>query len=95
MAFMNRASLYLALYESAYATAPKVVETTVSEVPKVGYKILIGHVKRVMKNPFTGDGTKSAREHVEMIEEICGLFRLPGISEDQVKKEAIIFVFIW
>ena len=91
MAFMNRASLHLALYESAYAAAPKVVETTVSEVPKVGYKIPIGHVKRVMKNPFTGDGTKSARDHVETIEDICGLFRLQRSG----KKEAIIFVFIW
>ena len=61
MAFMNRASLHLALYESAYA--PKTVKTTVPEIPKVGYKIPVGHVKRVMKNPFTGDGTKSAREH--------------------------------
>ena len=89
MAFMNHASLHLALYESAYATAPKVVETTVSEVPKVGYKIPIGHVKRVMKNPFTGDGTKSAREHVETIEDICGLFRLPGIPDDQVKRKLL------
>ena len=94
MAFMNRASLHLALYESAYATTPKVVETTVSEEPKVRYKIPVGHVKRVMKNPFTGDGTKSAREHVEIIEDICGLFRLPGIFEDQVKR-ILIFVFIW
>ena len=61
MAFMNRASLHLALYESAYANAPKVVETTVPAVPKVGYKIPVGHVKRIMKNPFTGDGTKSAQ----------------------------------
>ena len=89
MAFMNRASLHLALYESAYATTAKVVETTVSEVPEVGFKIPIGHVKRVMKNPFTGDGTKSAREHMEIIEDICGLFRLPGISEDQVKRKLL------
>ena len=72
MEFMNRTSPYLALYESAYAIAPKVVETTVSEIPKVGFKIPIGHVKRVMKNPFTGDETKSAREHMEIIEDICG-----------------------
>ena len=88
MAFMEHASLHLALYESAYANAPKVVETTVSEAPKVGIKIPAGHVKRIMKNPFTGDGTKSAREHVETIENICGLFRLP-ISNDQVKRKLL------
>ena len=87
MTFMNRASLHLALYESAYA--PKTAETTVPEVPKVGYKIPIGHVKRVMKNPFTGDGTKSAREHMELIEDICGLFRLSGIPEDEVKRKLL------
>ena len=92
MAFMNRASLHLALYESAYANAPKVVETAVPEIPKVGYKISTGHVKRVMKNPFTGDGTKSAREHVETIEDICGLFRLPGISDDQIKMKLLYSV---
>ena len=74
MAFMNHSSLHLALYESAYATTAKVVETTVPEIPKVGFKIPVGHVKRVMKDPFTGDGTKSAREHMERIEDICGLF---------------------
>jgi len=89
MAFMNRSSLHLALYESAYATTAKVVETTVSEVPKVGFKIPIGHVKRVMKNSFTGDGTKSAREHIELIEDICGLFRVPVIPEDEVKRKLL------
>ena len=89
MAFMNRTSLHLAPYESAYATAPKVVETTVSEIPKVGFKIPVGHVKRVMKDPFAEDGTKSAREHMERVEDICGLFRLPGISEDRVKRKLL------
>ena len=60
-----------------------------SEVPKVGFKVPIGHVKRVMKYPFTGDGTKSAREHIETIEEINGLFRIPGISDDQVKRKLL------
>ena len=86
---MNRTSSHLALYESAYATTPKVVETTVSEIPKVGFKIPIGHVKRVMKDPFAGDGTNSTREHVERIEDICGLFRLPGIFKDQVKRKLL------
>ena len=65
------------------------VETTVSKIPKVGFKIPIGHVKRVMKDPFAGDGTKSTCEHMERIEYVCGLFRLPGISEDQVKRKLL------
>ena len=35
------------------------------------------------------DGTKSAREHVALIKDICGLFRLPGISEHQVKRKLL------
>ena len=89
MAFKNRPSLHLALYESAYATTAKVVETAVSKIPEVGFKIPTGHVERVTKNVFSGDGTKSAHEHIEMIEEICGLFRIPGISEDYVKRKLI------
>ena len=50
-AFRKRRSLHLALYESAYATTPKVVETVVSEIPEVGFKILTSHVKRTSENP--------------------------------------------
>ena len=88
MAFMNRHEFQLALYESAYAT-PKVVETAVPESPREGYKIPVGHVKRVMKDPFLGDGAKSARDHIEHIEDICRLFRLTNISDDQVKRKLL------
>ena len=72
MAIKNRSSLHLALYESSYATTAKVVETAVSKIPEVGFKIPTSHVERVTKNAFSGDGTKTAREHIELIEEICG-----------------------
>ena len=72
MALKNPPSLHLTLYESANTTTAKVVETAVSKIPKVGFKIPTGHVERVTKNVFSVDGTKSAREHIEMIEEICG-----------------------
>jgi hypothetical protein len=55
-------------------------------VPKVGYKISTRHVRRVMEHRFNGDGSKSAKEHVEMINDICSLFRIPSISEDQVRR---------
>ena len=47
MAFMNCASLHLALYESAYANAPKVVETTVSDVPKWDLKFTLVMLKEL------------------------------------------------
>ena len=68
MALKNRPSLRLTLYESAYTTTAKVVETAVSKIPEVGFKIPTSHVERVTKNAFSGDGTKTAREHIELTE---------------------------
>jgi hypothetical protein len=58
-------------------------------VPKVGYKIPTGHVRRVMEHRFNGDGSKSTKDHVEMINYICSLFRIPGISEDEVRRKLL------
>jgi hypothetical protein len=55
MALPGQSPLGLALYESAYISTIKVVE---APVPKVGYKIPIGHVRRVMEHRFNGDGRK-------------------------------------
>ena len=60
MALKNRPSLHLTLYESAYTTTAEVVETAVPKTPEVGFKIPTGHVERVTKNVFSGDGTKTA-----------------------------------
>jgi hypothetical protein len=64
----------------------KVVE---APMPKEGYKIPTGHVRRVMEHRFNGDGSKSAKDHVEMINDICSLFRIPGIFEDEVKRKLL------
>jgi hypothetical protein len=58
-------------------------------VPKVGYKIPTGHVRRVMEHPFNGDGSKFAKDHVEMITDICSLFRISVISEDEVRRKLL------
>ena len=44
-------------------------------------------VEDVMKNPFAGDGNKTPSEHLQMIEERCSLFKLSGISHDEVKSK--------
>jgi hypothetical protein len=51
--------LGLALYEIAYISTIKVVE---APVPKVGYKIPTGQVRKVMEHRFNGDGSKSMKE---------------------------------
>ena len=52
MAFKNHPSLHLTQYESAYTTTAKVVETTVSKISDVGFKIPTGHVERVTRMHF-------------------------------------------
>src|SRR3954451_25005622 len=44
-----------------------------------------------MKNPFSGDGNKSAMEHLDFIESIYSLFTLAGIPHHLVK---IIMLFM-
>ena len=82
MAFMRDASLKLALYESAYAIKPKVVEKAPHDD---GYIIPLEFVKAVRNEYFAGDGTKAASDHIRAIEDICGLIRLKAISEEEVK----------
>jgi len=82
MAFMRDASLKLALYESAYAIKPKVVEKAPHDD---GYIIPLEFVKVVRNEYFAGDGTKAASDHIRAIEDICGLIRLKAISEEEVK----------
>ena len=60
----------------------------------MGFEIPTGHVERVTKNAFSGDGTKTVREHIEMIEGICSLFRIPGISEDYVKGSYYLCLYL-
>jgi hypothetical protein len=86
MALQGRSLLGLALYESAYISTIKVLE---APAPKGVYKIPTGHVKRIMQHRFIGDGSKSVQDHVEMIDDICSLFILPGIFEDEVRRNLL------
>ena len=40
-----------------------------------------------MKKALSGDGSKTALDHLQMIEERCSLFKLSGISEEEVKRK--------
>jgi hypothetical protein len=62
--------------------------------PTFEYQILIGHVKRVMKEPFAGDGSKTARGHLQLIEYTCSLFKLAGIPRDGVKGKLLYLSFL-
>ena len=43
-------------------------------------------LEKLLANPFAGDGTKHTDEHLIYVDEVCGLFKLAGVSGDVIKK---------
>ena len=44
-------------------------------------------LQKLLANPFTGDGTSHPDLHLIYVDEVCGLFKLVGLPEDEVKKK--------
>jgi hypothetical protein len=42
-------------------------------------------MENLFANPYAGDGTIHLDMHLIYIDELCGLFKLAGLSEDGVK----------
>ena len=51
------------------------------------YEIPSGMIEQLLANPYAGDGTKHPDMHFIHVDEICGLFKLAGLPEDEVKKK--------
>ncbi len=63
------------------APQPKVpTENIVFEIPS-------GVLEKLLANPFTGDGSSHPDLHLIYVDEVCGLFKLAGLPEDEVKKK--------
>src|SRR3989337_1857011 len=44
-------------------------------------------IEKLLANPYAGDGTVHPDMHLIYVDEICGLFKLAGLSRDGVKKK--------
>ena len=53
----------------------------------IEYEIPSGMVEQQLANPYAGDGTKHPDMHLIYVDEICGLFKLAGLSGDEAKKK--------
>ena len=53
----------------------------------IEYEIPSGMIEKLLANPYAGDGTIHPDMHLIYVDEICGLFKLAGLSEDGVKKK--------
>ena len=65
--------------------APQPTEPTEDE--NVYFEIPSGMLEKLLANPFAGDGAMHHDEHLIYVDEVCGLFKLAGLPEDDVKKK--------
>ena len=68
-----------------HRVAPQPVEPTENE--NVYFEIPSGMIENLLDNPFAGDGTMRPDEHLIYVDEVCGLFKLAGVSGDAIKKK--------
>ena len=65
--------------------APQPIEPTKNE--NVYFEIPSGMIEKLLANPFAGDGTMHPDEHLIYVDEVCGLFKLAGVSGDVIKNK--------
>ena len=73
-------------------SSPRTEEKRVAPQPtapteNIYYEIPLGMIEKLLANPYAGDGTVHPDMHLIYVEEMCGLFKLAGLSEDGVKKK--------
>ena len=51
------------------------------------YEIPSGMIEKLLANPYAWDGTLHPDLHLIYVDEVCGLFKLVGLPEDDVKKK--------
>ena len=57
----------------------------------IEYEIPSGMIEQLLANPYAGDGTEHPDMHLIYVEQICGLFKLAGLPEDEEKGFPFIF----
>ena len=51
-------------------------------------------LEQLLANPYAGDGTGHPDMHLIYVDQICGLFKLAGLLEDEVNyEESFPFIF--
>src|SRR3989337_3583224 len=67
----------------ALRVSPQPIEPT----KNIYYEIPPGMIEKLLANPYAGDEMVHPDMHLIYVEEICGLFKLAGLSGDEVKKK--------
>ena len=76
-------------YPVEQRVAPQPTEPIEKEIP---FEFPAGIMKKLLANPFTGDGTLHPDMHLIYVDEVCGLFKLAGMPEDVVNKKVSLYL---
>ena len=73
-------------------SSPRPVEQRVAPQPtepteNVYFEIPSGMIEKLLANPYAGDGILYPNMHLIYVDEVCELFKLAGLPEDNVKKK--------
>src|SRR6266536_585456 len=60
---------------------------SIAPTESIYYEIPSGMIEKLLANPYAGDGTLHPDMHLIYVDEVCGLFRLAGFPEDEVKQK--------
>jgi hypothetical protein len=66
---------------------PEAIRVAPQPTENIYYEIPLGMLEKLLANPYAGDGMVHPDMHLIYVDEICGLFKLAGLSEDGVKKK--------
>ena len=75
-------------------SSPQPEEQRVSPQPtapteNIYYEIPSVMIDKLLANPYRGDGTLHLDMHLIYVDEVCGLFKLVGLPEDEVNKKVL------
>ena len=48
-------------------------------------------IEKLLAKPYTGDGTLHPDMHLIYVDEVCGLFKLAGLLEDEINKRSSLY----
>ena len=79
-------------------SSPRPEEQRVAPQPtapteNIYYEIPSGMIEKLLANLYVGDGTLHPNMHLIYVDEVCGLFKLAGLPEDEVKKKVLPLSF--
>ena len=72
--------------------ARRVAPQPAASTENICFEFPSGMLEKLLANPFTRDGTSHPDLHLIYVDEVCCLFKLAGLSKDEVKKKVFPYL---